>query len=48
MEPVMVGLGGGCEWIESESELSCTYIVMYLCVRADFTPPNLFYIKVSL
>ena len=40
--------GVGCEWIESESELPSTCMVMSLCVRADFTPPNLFCIEVSL
>ena len=40
--------GGGCEWIEGESELPSTCMVLSLCVGADFTPPNLFCIKVSL
>ena len=40
--------GGGCECIESEFELLSTCMVLSLCVRADFTPPNLFCIKVSL
>ena len=47
-EPVMAGLERGCEWIESESELPSTFMVLSLCVRADFTPPNLSCIKVSL
>ena len=43
-----VRTGGGCEWIESESELPSAYMVLSLCVRADSTPPIMFCIKVSL
>ena len=39
---------GGCEWIESVSELPSTYMVLSLCVRADSMPPVLFCIEVSL